>query len=164
MSEFFDWEDEITSDGDEFVTLSPGTYPMVINSIEKCRDEGVGKMNGFPYAEVTMSVGTDKKATIKDRLYLAKNMEWKIGQFLSAMGLKVKGEPISVSRIMDASGMSGMVVVECQAGKDDGYRTLNEAEAKQWINEERTVYNKIKRYVKAPEGDGFNSDEFGFAG
>ena len=158
-TEFFEWGDTVTKDANEFVTLMPGKYTGKITKIEKKRWEGTGKMNGCPYAEVTVEA-TDGEVTgyVKDNLFLARSLEWKIGQFLHAFGLKEKDEPVKADRIMKALNKTCTVTVECQAGKEENYKTLSSEDAKYSLDKGYNVYNKIKAYESLESDD----SEFGF--
>lgn len=165
-NDFFEWSDTVTQDASEFVTLMPGKYTGKITKIEKKRWEGTGKMNGCPYAEITVEA-TDGEVTgyVKDNLFLARSLEWKIGQFLHAFGLKKKDEPVKADRIMKALNKSCTVTVECQGDKSTGYITLDAKVAKEMLDEGRPVYNKIKNYESIDESEIENNDsEFGFNG
>lgn len=153
MSDFFNWGDEITNDGDAFVTLMPGVYPATVTGIEKKRWDKQGKMNGCPYAVISMKVGypDDSQATITDNLFLSRSVEWKIGQFLLACGLKNKGEPIKAERIPSAKGKEIAVTVKCQGGKDDEYKTIKDEEVASWMAKGKTIYNTITKYADISE-------------
>ena len=166
MSDFFNWNDNVTADSSEFITLMPGKYFGKVSKIDKKRWEGNGKMNGCPYAEVTIEAkdADGRAAYIKDNLFLARSVEWKIGQFLHAFGLKKKDEPVRVDAIMKALGKTCVVTVECQGDKSTNYMTLEAKTAQQFLDEGRTVFNKIKAYEsdEAPTSSASSDNEFGF--
>lgn len=170
MNDFFNWNDEVTQDAEEFITLLPGKFTAEVTKIEKMRQEG-GAMNGCAYALITVSVNPDNGvvATVQDRLYLSRKMEWKISQFLTACGLKKKGEPIKVSQIDKALHKTVTITVECKYGKDYDYAAIDSTEeAKAAIESGETVYNEIKKYEKPIDDDEYDDtisdDEFGFGG
>lgn len=167
MSDYFNWNEDITVDENEFVVLYPGKYAGEVSKIEKMRQEG-GAMNGCAYALVTVTVPLEgATAILTDRLYLSRKMEWKISQFLKACGLKKKGEPIKVSRIDKALHKPITVTVGCKYGKDRDYAAIDSVEeAKAAIESGEIVYNEIKKYDMPAneEEDTISDDEFGFGG
>lgn len=166
MSDFFNWGDEITNDGEGFVTLMPGTYPARIINIEKSRHTGSGKMSGCPTAIITLKVyNGEEEATVKDTLFLAASTEWKIGQFLIACGLKEKGEPVKIDRILKAVKKPVKVNLICKADKDHNNRILEAEEAQQFLDSGLNVFNNVSKYSTyvAQTNDEDDSDsEFGF--
>lgn len=166
MSDFFNWNDNVTADSSEFITLMPGKYFGKVSKIDKKHWEGNGKMNGCPYAEVTIEAkdADGRAAYIKDNLFLARSVEWKIGQFLHAFGLKKKGEPVRVDAIMKPLGKTCVVTVECQGDKSTNYMALEAKTAQQFLDEGRTVFNKIKAYEPddASTSSASSDNEFGF--
>lgn len=162
--DFFNWNDEVEDDGDGWTTLLPGTYEGTITKIEKKRWEGAGKMNGCPYAEVSIKVAVEggKDAIVTDNLYLSRSMEWKIGMFLSALGLKKKGDPIKASAIDKALHKLVKVVVTCKLDKDHDYLELSDAEQVQsYIDSGVDVYNNVKKYAPSESAE-VSDDAFGF--
>ena len=174
-TDFFTWDDEITSNGSNFTTLMPGTYEGVITGIEKGRWQRSGEMFNCPYAEISITVADDgngKSALVKDNLFLSRKAEFKIAGFLMALGLKKKDEPIRASKIDQAKGKNVKVVVTCQY-KDPTthkYVPLNAEQAANALEEGTTVFNNVKRYepseVVQEQDDGFsyNFDQFGYQG
>lgn len=167
MSDYFNWNDDITQDENEFIVLYPGKFTGEVTKIEKMRQEG-GTMNGCAYALVTVTVPQEgATAILTDRLYLSRKMEWKISQFLKACGLKKKGEPIKVSQIDKALHKQVVVTVGCKYGKDRDYAPIETwDEAAGAIADGEVVYNEIKKYEMPAEeeNDTISDDEFGFGG
>lgn len=166
MSDFIGWDDVIESDGNEFTVLMPGKYIGTVSKIERKVSESAGKMNGCRYAEIGIAI--DGGGYVSDKLFLAKSMEWKIGMFLGALGLKKKGEPIQASKIFDAEGKKVEVTIGCKGDKDAGYCKYTAEEAQAAIDNDLTVYNEVKGYAPvkeqaqaAPAG-GIDMSAFGF--
>ena len=166
MSEFFNWNDDITADSDEFVVLMPGKYEAEITKIEKKRQSG-GKLDGCPFAFLTFCVTLEDgtKAFVNDNLFLAKSMEWKIGKYLGACGLKQKGQAIKVSAIDNSIHKKVWITVGCKYGKDKAYAPItSDEEARAAVAKGEAVYNEIKNYepIKTEASDPIADDEFGF--
>lgn len=164
-SEFFNWGDTVTADPKEYITLMPGKYTGKVTKVEKQRCESNGKMNGCPLAKITLEVEHEgSKAYVSDNLFLARSREWRIAQFLHAFGLKEKGEPVKVEKILDSMGRFCTITVFCQSGKDENYRTYTPEEAEYNVEHGIDVYNKIKSFEPLSETVSETSDdsEFGF--
>lgn len=174
MSDFFGWGDEVTSDGDIYVTLMPGKYVGEITSAKKGMWESKGKMNGCKYVDVSVTIKTDDgQTTVSDNIFLSRSVEWKIGQFLRACGLKAKGEPIKPEKASQSVHKKVLVTIGCQLGKDHDYQDLTDPnEIQSYLNSGVDVYNRIKKYeVYEPSpastdnfsvSEEISDDEFGF--
>ncbi len=167
QSDFFNWDDEITSNGSNFVTLMPGTYEGIVTGIEKGRWPHPGKMFNCSYAKISISVSDDgngNSALVTDHLFLARKAEFRIAMFLMALGLKKKDENIRADRIEKALNQNVKIVVACQRENEKNY--LSAEEATHALENGETVYNRIKRYEpsdKQPVGnDDFNFSQFGY--
>lgn len=148
MSDFFTWDDEVTSDGAQFIALRPGKYVGKVTAIDKKIWSGGGKMTNCPMAEVKIEVDTNLgKTFVTDRIFLSKSMEWKIGQFLYAFGLKKKGEAVKASSIINALGKQCEITVGAKHGKEFQFQPIesdedfNKAEENGW-----PIFNEIKKY------------------
>ncbi|MDE5757654.1 MAG: hypothetical protein K2H85_03470 [Allobaculum sp.] len=172
-TDFFKWDDEITSNGNEFVVLMPGTYEGVITKVEKGRSDRPGELYGCPYADVSISISDDGQGNagfVKDRIYLSRKMEFKIGSLLMALGLKKKDEPIRASKLLQAEGMNVKVVLICQYKNttDGKYYTLGSEQVSSALEQGTNVYNSVKRYEPSDnpvkKDDSFSFDQFGYQG
>jgi hypothetical protein len=171
----FDWNDDITEDGNETKVLLPGTYPFEVKSFERRVYTGTSASipNGCKYAEITVRVtdpATNAATLISDKLYLLKKFEWKIGAFLGAVGLKEKGQPISLAKLNDSIGRKGKVKIGCKSDSSENYKKLTAEETADYLKANKTVYNEILSYINKKE-DSFDmpksplsADEFGFNG
>ena len=166
MSDFFGWGDSVESDAREFITLAPGKYIATVTDVKKITWDKAGKMNGCKVAEVHVEVKTDddKLATMTDNLFLARSLEWKIGQYLAAFGLKKKGEPVRVEKIDKTIKQKVKITVGAKYDKNHEYAEItNEQDFIAAINAGDQVYNFVKAYepletAKSEPKD----DEFGF--
>ncbi len=168
-NEFFGWDDEIAFDEPEFITLVPGKYVASIYKVERKRKNS-GKFNGSLYAEISLAVedGTGQTAFIKDELLLVRSMEFRIRNFLRAVGAieaTGEGEPIRASLISQAVGRNVFVTIGCQKKNSSTgkYDDLTSEEAKKLIDNGDTIYNTVRKYEPKPVKEAAESmDEFGF--
>lgn len=90
-----DWDSEITNEGKDFVIAEPGDYNFVVTGFERGYFGGSDKMRACKYAELSIKLDIPGgECVVKDKLFLLSNFEWKISQFLIAIGQKKKGEGI----------------------------------------------------------------------
>lgn len=90
----FDWNSEITEDGQEFILLPEGDYVFTVSQFERKWYEGSAKLPACNMAELTLDIQNEEGRTahIKNRLFLAQSTQWRVGQFFVCIGLKQKGE------------------------------------------------------------------------
>jgi hypothetical protein len=97
----FGFDDVITQDTQEFITLKPGEYEFEVREIEKTRYNGSSKPDGLPpcnQVKVFLDVFTPEgKASVIDNIYLHSRVEWRISSFFAAIGMKKKGEPLRMN-------------------------------------------------------------------
>lgn len=87
------WEDQITTDGEPFITLEEGDYDFTVTSFERGRFPGSKKIPACNKAVLTLTVDTpDGTANVKYDLILWSSLEWKISEFFRAIGQKKAGE------------------------------------------------------------------------
>ena len=111
-NELFDWDSEIESDGQEYVTVTPGDYAFTVTKVERQNYPGNqssgGKIPACNLALVTGEIDVPKgKATFRERLYLYKGYEWKLSAFFRCLGLKKHGEKLRMN-FNEAVGKRGM--------------------------------------------------------
>lgn len=111
-NELFDWDSEIESDGQEYVTVQPGDYAFTVTKVERQNYPGNqssgGKIPACNLAVVTGDIDVPKgKATFRERLYLYKGYEWKLSAFFRCLGLKKHGEKLRMN-FNEAVGKRGM--------------------------------------------------------
>lgn len=110
----FSWDDEIQEE-QEFIVLPPGTYNFTIFNFERGRHEPKpsGKLPACPMANIQFQVLHEgKDVRIFDRLYLYSTMEGMISAFFKSIGLKKKGEKISMdwSKVPGSTGRFKLAV------------------------------------------------------
>ena len=107
-NELFDWDSEIESDGQEYVTVQPGDYAFTVTKVERKQFQGSDKMPACNLAVVSGEIDVPKgKATFRERLYLYKGYEWKLSAFFRCLGLKKHGEKLRMN-FNEAVGKRGM--------------------------------------------------------
>lgn len=98
---FLTWEQEFEADGTqpEFKPLPKGTYPFVVENIERTFvQNSESKYYKCPMANVTFRVsgkdesGEEMEVTLKENFMLHKNFLWKISQLFISVGLAKQGE------------------------------------------------------------------------
>lgn len=89
----FGWEDEIEKES-EFVLLPAGNYKFKVESFERSRSKGEGKLPPCNMAIIKIRVDGDnnQSALITYNLVLHSSLEWKISEFFAGIGQKKKGE------------------------------------------------------------------------
>lgn len=90
------WNDEITSDGNEFTLIPEGEYPFTVLSFERKRYPGGKKMCACNYAAVKVRIdGPDGPlGEIITNLYLNEKCFGILSSFFRAIGQKKHGEPL----------------------------------------------------------------------
>lgn len=109
---FMDWDEEFTADATapEFKLLPKGTYPFIVEDVERTfvsnepkADGKVSKYAGCPMANVTFRItgkddeGEEIEITRKENFMLHKNFKWKISQLFISVGLAKQGEPFKAN-------------------------------------------------------------------
>jgi hypothetical protein len=95
---FLDWNDEISTDGQEFVLLPEGDYNFTVTNFERGRFPGGAKVPACNKASITVQVSTDAGITnVKFDLLLYRSLEWKISSFFRCIGQKKSGEKLQMN-------------------------------------------------------------------
>ena len=123
----FDWEDEIEKD-EQFVTLDDGDYLFKVKSVERGMQDQTEKLPQCNKAITTLGIyAKDDTAfaseltTITENFPMCSQMEWKIGSFFNATGMKKHGEKIKMNWPA-AIGKTGLCKIKKVPGtKDDTY-------------------------------------------
>lgn len=101
-----DWNDEISNEGQEFVTLEEGDYLFRVIKFERGRYLGSAKIPPCNKAIITVEVPTEKGVAIaKVDLILYRTLEWKLCAFFRCIGQKKHGEKL----VMDWNKVLGAV-------------------------------------------------------
>ncbi|WP_307975914.1 hypothetical protein [uncultured Streptococcus sp.] len=106
------WEDEITKDSGEFVSLTPGDYQFTVVNFERARHtpnpQNPGKLPACNKAIITIQIDTaEGTATLKHNLFLHTSTEGMLSAFFGAIGQKKHGEPLRMNwnSVMGATGV-----------------------------------------------------------
>ena len=106
-SMIMDWNDSISSDAKEFVTLPEGDYTFTVTGFERAHFPGSAKLPPCNKASLTLDIDNDLGiATARIDLILARSLEWKISSFFSSIGQKKQGETLKMDwdKVVGARG------------------------------------------------------------
>jgi len=107
-NELFDWDSEIESDGQEYVTVQPGDYAFTVTKVERKQFKGSEKIPPCNMAVVSGTIDVPRgKATFRENLYLCRAYEWKLSGFFRCLGMKKHGEKLRMD-FPGAVGKRGM--------------------------------------------------------
>lgn len=135
----YDWNSTITQDSEVFLLLEPGEYTATVEEVRKEWHEGStdSKIRNCPKAVVVARIETPEGvARINTNLLLHQNLEWKLSQFFTSIGLKQKGQPL----VMDWNkvvGKQAKIKVKNTPGWKDPSQTYNEIDA--WLPPEEIL-------------------------
>lgn len=133
-----DWDSEIEQDSQEYITLPAGTYPFRVENFERGLYDGGSKIPKCKMALLTLKLdgGELGIANATERLFLHSSMEWKLSEFFAAIGLKKKGERVTMNWNA-VPGAVGMAEVEVN--------TYTNKEGKERQN------NRVTKFLPAEE-------------
>lgn len=134
-----DWDSEIQADEKERITLPEGTYPFRVTGFDRGLYDGSAKVPKCKMAtlHLVLDGGPLGEANVDERLYLHSDFEWKLSSFFASIGLKKKGQRVTMNwnAVPGAVGMAKVVV--------NTYTNKN--------GQERTN-NRVDRFIPAEEG------------
>lgn len=121
------WDDTISVDGEQFITLEEGDYDFTVTGFERGRFPGSAKIPACNKAVLTLTVNTaEGTANVKYDLILWSSLEWKISAFFRAIGQKKNGEAF-VPRWNQVVGAKGRARFKPRKYTKDGEeRTVND--------------------------------------
>lgn len=99
----FGWDDTITTDAQEFITLEPGYYKFTVKGVERGWYEpnpnnSQSKLPACNRATIDVHIVTDKgEATLKHNLFLHSQTEGLLSAFFGAIGHKKHGQPLQMN-------------------------------------------------------------------
>ena len=105
MERELDWTDTIEKES-SFVELPEGDYEFMIDHYERGRSKGSDKLPACKMAIVFFRItGPEGESVIiRENYILHTRLEWKLSELFASVGLKKKGEPLS----MDWSALPGL--------------------------------------------------------
>ncbi len=140
------WDDTITKDSSDFILLPEGDYNFTVESFERGRHTGSGKLPACNKAVLTLRIdAAEGTARITHNLFLHSKTEGMLSSFFTCIGQKKKGEPLKMDwgRVTGASGRC-KVGIHAYKNKDGEDRKSND----------------IKRFYPKEEGPAFKAGEF----
>lgn len=122
------WNDAVTYEEMEFITLAPGDYNFKVKGFERSRFEGSAKMPACPVAEVTIVVtdpATGSEVEVINRLMLHTKTQWRIAQFFTSIGLGSQpGQPF-VPQWNAIAGRTGVAKIKNRTYNDNVYNEVD---------------------------------------
>lgn len=156
----FDWNDEISQDGEEFILLPEGDYKFIVESYERGRHQPQqgGKLPACNKAIVNIIVKTaEGDVKLKHNLFLHSSTEGMLSAFFGAIGLKKKGEPLKMNW-QEVAGKEGV----CKIGPHE-YNSNKYNEVKRMIYKDDVDLTKVlNKDVPEFTQTGFNAEDFPF--
>lgn len=127
--EVFDWDSEISADGQDFSPLPEGDYVFEVTDLKKEYFSGSAKLPACPRAAMTLKVYSEdmsRSVTVYEGLLLCAKMEWRVSGFLRCVGMKKHGQKVRPNwdHMIGASGVAHFKV-EDYTGKDGTTRQRN---------------------------------------
>lgn len=122
------WNDAVTYEEMEFITLTPGDYNFKVKGFERSRFEGSPKMPACPVAEVTILV-TDpvsgNEVEVINRLMLHTKTQWRIAQFFTSIGLGSQPGQTFVPQWPNIVGKTGVAKIKNRIYNDKVYNEVD---------------------------------------
>ncbi|KPJ23084.1 hypothetical protein [Streptococcus phocae] len=96
------WDDEISQDGLQYVSLTPGDYQFTVTNMERARHtpnaQNPGKLPACNKAIITIQIETAEGiAQLTHNLFLHTSTEGMLSAFFGAIGQKKHGEPLKMN-------------------------------------------------------------------
>ncbi len=135
------WEDEISNDGPEFITLPDGDYDFTVIDVERDRYPGGDKLPACNRAIVHLRVESSEGiAVIRHQLFLHTRTEGLLCAFFKGIGQRQTGEKLSMnwSKVKGSTGRAKI-----------GKRTYDGKE-----------YNEVKKFYEPAVKSGFTPGKF----
>lgn len=103
LGQELDWDAEI-EESSGYTVLEPGDYPFTVANFERKRFKGSPKMCACNMIALTLEVDGVR---LTENLYFNSKAEWKISEFLVAIGMKQKGVPCKIdwNRMIGSRGV-----------------------------------------------------------
>lgn len=139
------WDDTITKESD-FVLLPEGDYDFIVESFERGRHNGSGKLPACNKAVVKIKIlGQDIEQTIEHQLFLHSSTEGMLSAFFSGIGMKKKGEPLRMNwpAIVFAKGRCQLGIREYNGNKYNQIKKFYPYETKNNTSETTYVPGKF---------------------
>lgn len=124
MGQALDWEGEVSDEGGAYEVVPAGTYPAIVEKVERERFEGSAKIAACPRAAVHLRVflpdGGD--SVVVDRILLSTKTAWRVARFFEGLGFAKDPETGKVPmRWNEVDGKQCLVALKVrQYQKKDG--------------------------------------------
>ena len=119
------WDDTIQDDGKEFEPIPSGDYEFTIETYERGRSKGEGKLPPCNMATVYFIVhDRDRDVTIRENFLLHSKLEWKLSELFRSVGLKKEGEQLRMNW-QALPGLTGRCRVKQEPGTKDPTKIFN---------------------------------------
>lgn len=124
------WEDELTVDQEELVTLRPGEYIFTIIGFERKRYEpkpgSTGKLPSCNMAEITIEINDPEqgRGIARNNLYLHSSTQGLLSAFFASIGMKKKGEPAKMNWAQ-VLGKQGVVKIKNREYNGNKYNDVD---------------------------------------
>lgn len=127
---FFGWNDEIKTDSQGFILLPEGEYRFQVQKLEKSTYTGSSEKigAGCPMAIIGLQIFSPQGNTsVEDKLYLCKNMEWKLSAFFRSLGFKQhgKGYVMDWDKVLGSEGRCKLKIEKWISNKDGSEKQSN---------------------------------------
>ena len=131
-----DWDDVISYEMPDFVTLPEGVYPFTVTKLERKDYEGSRRENGLPpckMAEITVEArGKEGISVFTQRLYLHSRCEGILTQFFACIGQRKKGDKRSMDwRAVEGSTGWALLKVREFDTRNGNHMTVNDVQ--RWL-------------------------------
>ena len=114
-----DWGDTIQDDGKNFEPVPAGDYDFTIETFERGRSKGEGKLPPCNMATVYFTIhDRDRDVMIRENFLLHSKLEWKLSELFRSVGLKKEGEPLRMNW-QALPGLTGRCRVKQEPGSNE---------------------------------------------
>jgi len=107
------WDAYIENES-EFALLPAGEYEFTVTKFERSWYDGSAKIEPCNCAELELTISAEGvgKSVMKERLFLADKVEWKLCEFFRCIGQKTHGKGITMdwSKVLGAKGRASVEV------------------------------------------------------
>jgi len=111
----YDWDDvtDLSEDqergGAETTVLPDGKYPFEVIKVEKAWYDGSAKLPPCNMAKVFLRIDGGELGTglVVENMFLVEGFEWKIGNFLRAIGVRKHNDKLVFSKLLHCDGEKG---------------------------------------------------------
>lgn len=119
------WNDVITKDSNEFEPIPEGDYDFTIESYDRARSQGKGKLPPCNMAIVYFRIkDRDRETVIRENFILHTSLEWKLSELFRGIGAKKEGEEVRMNWNL-LPGATGRAQVSLDPDRNDPLKKYN---------------------------------------